>query len=101
MSRPPIPTNQPAEDGQERPPRGSSRQRYRSFVADYRARRLDERLEQASAPGKDSAPAKPGRAKRRQYVREYLRWLKPHRYAVGGLFLIALAVAGLQMIEPL
>ena len=39
--------------------------------------------------------------RRRAYVREYLRWLQPHRMAVGTLFMLALAVAGLQMIEPL
>src|SRR6185295_16038040 len=41
------------------------------------------------------------RAKRRKYMREYLRWLKPHRYAVGALFVLALLAAGLEMIEPL
>ncbi|MDQ3949364.1 MAG: ABC transporter ATP-binding protein/permease, partial [Gemmatimonadota bacterium] len=35
------------------------------------------------------------------YLREYLRWLSPHRFAVGAVFLLALTVAGLQMIEPL
>jgi len=34
-------------------------------------------------------------------VREYLRWLWPHRYAVGAVFMLALLGAGLQMIEPL
>ena len=41
------------------------------------------------------------RAKRREYVREYLRWLKPHRGQVIAVFGLALVVAGLQMIEPL
>jgi ATP-binding cassette subfamily B protein len=41
------------------------------------------------------------RGKRREYLREYLRWLWPHRYAVGAVFLFALLTAGLQMIEPL
>ena len=36
-----------------------------------------------------------------QYLREYLRWLRPHRYAVAVVFVLALMVAGLQMIEPL
>ena len=74
---------------------GSSRQRYRSFVKDYRHRRLDE-LGAAS-----HQPAKPDRQRRRQYLREYLNWLWPHRYAVGALFLLALIAAGLQMVEPL
>ena len=41
------------------------------------------------------------KVRRRQYIREYLRWLAPHRAAVAGLFTLALLVAGLQMIEPL
>jgi ATP-binding cassette subfamily B protein len=44
--------------------------------------------------------SKPG-GKRREYLCEYLRWLWPHRYAVGALFVLALAGAGLQMVEPL
>jgi ATP-binding cassette subfamily B protein/subfamily B ATP-binding cassette protein MsbA len=39
--------------------------------------------------------------KRREYIREYLRWLKPHRYGVAILFVLALIGTGLQMIEPL
>jgi ATP-binding cassette subfamily B protein/subfamily B ATP-binding cassette protein MsbA len=30
-----------------------------------------------------------------------MRWLKPHRYAVAALLLIALVGAGLEMVEPL
>src|SRR6266446_2871849 len=41
------------------------------------------------------------RGKRREHVREYLRWLRPHRYAVGALFLLALLAAGLELLEPL
>ena len=40
-------------------------------------------------------------AGRRQYLREYIRWLKPHRAAVAMVFLLALIGAGLQMVEPL
>src|SRR4051794_1950430 len=73
----------------------SSRLRYQAFVRDYKERRaLDA---DGSAP--DPAAKEPG--KRRQYLREYLRWLWPHRFAVGALFVLALAGAGLQMIEPL
>ena len=103
-------------------PAASSRQRYRDFVRDYHLRRLDELLDEeagrkpldASADGtSDGANAESGGAspksfwrllrsgKRREYLREYLHWLKPHRYAVAGVFLLALFVAVLQMIEPL
>src|SRR5687768_10254340 len=112
----------------------SSRHRYRGFVQDYKARRLDEAAEAA----RDGKPRKQGdiasqngepsdkearsgdaaqngeqqngeqqngeeesspksKAKRRQYLREYLRWLWPHRYAVAAVFLFALMAAGLQM----
>jgi len=70
----------------------SSRQRYRSFVEDYHQQRLDDAA--------DASPGNPG-GKRREHLREYLRWLKPHRYALSALFLLALLVAGLQMVEPL
>jgi len=73
----------------------SSRQRYLSFTKDYRLRRLDEE----SKPGGESAP-KP-RAKPRESLVQYLRWLRPHRYTVAGFAALALLVAGLQMIEPL
>jgi ATP-binding cassette subfamily B protein/subfamily B ATP-binding cassette protein MsbA len=77
----------------------SSRQRYQSFVRDYRQRRLDE-ITQGEKPATD-APPEATRRKRREYLREYLRWLKPHRYAVCALFALALITAGLQMVEPL
>jgi ATP-binding cassette subfamily B protein len=90
----------------------SSRQRYLSFVEDYRHRRLDdadqtgEKRKQSEAPAKTGAGStvpKPSKArgKRREYLREYLRWLWPHRFAAGALFVLALLGAGLQMVEPL
>jgi ATP-binding cassette subfamily B protein/subfamily B ATP-binding cassette protein MsbA len=81
-----------------RPP--SSRQRYRDFRQDYRRRRLEEPDEGgADAPAPESRQLR--RGKRREYLREYLRWLWPHRYAVCAVFMFALLTAGLQMIEPL
>jgi ATP-binding cassette subfamily B protein/subfamily B ATP-binding cassette protein MsbA len=94
----------------------SSRRRYRGFVSDYRRRRLDDSETPAGsvpAPSDDAAadaPAAPvepvandqeRRAKRRRYLQEYLRWLWPHRFAVAGVFVLAAAGAGLQMVEPL
>jgi ATP-binding cassette subfamily B protein/subfamily B ATP-binding cassette protein MsbA len=93
-------------DRPDRPERPrSSRRRYRVFVEDYNHRRLDEPPGSGS-PGKETAdPAGAGpagrRAFRREYVRAYLRCLWPHRYGVGAVLLLALAVAGLEMIEPL
>ena len=84
-------------------PARSSRQRYRSFVQDYKQRTLEDPDQPGPArEDGEPQPAKPAdRAMRREYLREYLRWLWPHRYAVGGVFLLALLVAGLQMVEPL
>ena len=81
-------------------PARSSRQRYREFVTAYKAGRLDA----ATDGGDDGAPPPSGpehRTKRRAYLREYVRWLRPYRYALAGVFALALLVAGLEMIEPL
>jgi ATP-binding cassette subfamily B protein/subfamily B ATP-binding cassette protein MsbA len=95
-----------------RNPARSSRQRYLAFVRDYRQQRLDD-AESADTRNKSEDTSQGGesgqtqgvrgilRGKRREYLREYLRWLWPHRYAVGTVFLLALLAAGLQMIEPL
>jgi len=90
----------------------SSRQRYRAFVQDYKHGRLDDsqdgekqkQLEGSTnqvenVTGKESDRAH--RGKRRAYVREYLRWLWPHRYGVAVLMVFALMAAGLEMVGPL
>jgi ATP-binding cassette subfamily B protein/subfamily B ATP-binding cassette protein MsbA len=84
----------------------SSRQRYRGFVEDYKHHRLDDATDgkKPVTTGGDAtiaSPPVPSKKKHRKYVSDYLRWLRPHRYAVAGVFTLALAVAGLQMIEPL
>jgi ATP-binding cassette subfamily B protein/subfamily B ATP-binding cassette protein MsbA len=84
----------------------SSRRRYLGFVKDYRDRRLDDAakppVDAATAPDAAPEPKPPGpHPKRREYLREYVRWLWPHRYGVGLVFLLALAAGGLQMVEPL
>jgi ATP-binding cassette subfamily B protein/subfamily B ATP-binding cassette protein MsbA len=92
------------------PIRRSSRQRYRRFVQDYQAKRLDD-----PTPGQPQAPDTAGaeqnttpeeskrtsRASRRKHLREYLRWLWPHRVAVAVVAVLALGAAGLEMVEPL
>ena len=91
----------------------SSRQRYRTFVEGYKQGRLDDADDAGEEQKKhdDSAKAdgdatksdskREREARRRAYVREYMRWLWPHRYAVGALFALALLAAGLEMVEPL
>src|SRR5262245_45657632 len=84
----------------------SSRHRYRHFVGDYKKRRLDAAIEAAEGrapkPESTGAEQKPDQKKpvRRKYLRDYLRWLWPHRWSVGTLFLFALIAAGLEMVEP-
>ncbi|MDB4893058.1 MAG: transporter transrane region, partial [Gemmatimonadetes bacterium] len=91
----------------------SSRQRYREFVEDYKHGRLDDAAEaaagkkavvEAPAAGAAAIAAEPKgilRGKRREYLREYVRWLWPHRYRIGVVFTFALIAAGIQMVEPL
>jgi ATP-binding cassette subfamily B protein/subfamily B ATP-binding cassette protein MsbA len=112
-------TSVPAEQEQSalRPPR-SSRQRYLKFVADYKAKRLDaisDGDENGKSPEEKPIERKPDepkqpwplaalglkRGKRREYLREYLAWLWPYRYAVVVLAVLALVTAGLEMAEPL
>ena len=97
-----------ANDGRAR----TSRQRYDRFVQDYRKGLLDDQVDAARGlkptdesrsvdGGPSSRPTAWLGGQRRQYLREYLRWLWPHRYGVAIVFGLALAGAGLQMIEPL
>jgi ATP-binding cassette subfamily B protein len=91
----------------------SSRLRYKSFVEDYKLGRLDEKLDERRDGKRPEEPETPvdqatpspwwrlRRGKRREYLRDYLRWLSPHRTAVVIVFLLALVRAGLEMIEPL
>jgi ATP-binding cassette subfamily B protein/subfamily B ATP-binding cassette protein MsbA len=97
-----------------KPPR-SSRQRYRRFVDDYVHGRIDAQLEAekhgarpveaVAAPEDGKRPSVWRRlrpvGKRREHLRDYLRWLKPLRSALAFVFLLALVRAGLEMVEPL
>jgi ATP-binding cassette, subfamily B, bacterial len=78
----------------------SSRQRYRGFVDDYRHRRLDDSTDAQAGVDNRTGEAD-RRAHRKAYLREYMKWLRPHRVAVVMLAVLALVVAGLQMLEPL
>src|SRR4051812_26532089 len=94
-------------EGRDRP--RSSKQRYSLFVDDYKAKQIDAKLEAEQAPktaepaetAAEPEPKEKRKARRRKHLREYGRWLYPHRYAVGGFFVLALISAGLEMIEPL
>ena len=90
------------------PPRRArtSRERYRSFVTDYRAGRLDEQTT-ARAGGLLAAlpaaavPDADAKARRWLYARAYLRWLWPHRRGALLVFALALGAAGLDMVSTL
>jgi ATP-binding cassette subfamily B protein/subfamily B ATP-binding cassette protein MsbA len=73
----------------------SSRQHYDVFRKHYREGTLDD-----VTPGATPAKPAPG-AKRRDYLKDYLRWLWPERWAVAVIFVLAILTAGLEMIEPL
>src|SRR5262245_16984975 len=95
----------------------TSRQRYLRFVEDYKLKRLDD--EPKTGDGKrppEGAPDEPKKdaekkslwrawrsrsGDQKRYVRDYLKWLRPHRGAVVVVFLLSLASAGLEMIQPL
>jgi ATP-binding cassette, subfamily B, bacterial len=82
----------------------SSRQRYRAFVREYNARKLDETADAAESPKASDDPAAPAlqtRTRRRAYVRAYLRSLRPHRRSLTAVLLLALVVAGMEMLDPL
>jgi ATP-binding cassette subfamily B protein len=109
-----------------RPESGSSRKRYKQFVEDYKQHRLDELIDAQNAAlaragmGPEPAPAKTesesgsetgveskGKKKprlskkRREYIRLYLRWLKPQRGMLVGVIIFAILLAVMEMIEPL
>jgi len=79
------------------PPK-SSRRRYLSFADDYHGRRLDEERPAGEVSTKDFVDVKP---KRRDYLRVYLTWLRPHGLGVAIVFALALVTAGIEMIQPL
>ena len=94
---------------QPQKPAPTSRKRYDAFVDAYKAQRLDdldpdpnEKKEEAAGTGQGKGLVASLRAgKRREYVRDYLRWLTPHRGAILFVFFLALLRAGIEMVEPL
>src|SRR2546423_6835455 len=92
----------------------TSRERYRDFVEASSPGRLDAAVD--ALDGKkplepDATASTHEKAKRwtfrlprgrqRQFLREYLGWLRPHRYAIASVFVLALIRAGMEMVEPL
>jgi ATP-binding cassette subfamily B protein len=96
------------------PPR-TSRQRYAAFVDDYKHHRLDAKADaergllrppptEAQLDGESNTSRRNWlrkRLPRPRYLQSYWRWIRPHRSAVAVVFLLALAAAGFELIEPL
>jgi ATP-binding cassette subfamily B protein/subfamily B ATP-binding cassette protein MsbA len=91
------------------PRTGSSKARYREFVKQYAARTLGEDVSKdvVKHGAKDSQPAtKRWRerllgGRRGDYLRDYLRWLAPHKKRLAAVCVLALLSAGAQSVEPL
>jgi ATP-binding cassette subfamily B protein/subfamily B ATP-binding cassette protein MsbA len=83
----------------------SSRHRYRAFVRDYKSGTLEDpdnpQLSKKPEDGEKPEPQPKLSGKRREHLRDYLRWLWPHRAAVAVLFFLALVTAALEMVDPL
>ncbi len=82
----------------------TSRERYLAFRKDYARQRLDEETEKDVTGIKPEAVQKgdtPRGGKRKGYLRDYMRWLRPQRYGIALVFFFALVAAGLTMVEPL
>ncbi len=74
----------------------SSRQNYQLFRESYRKRDLEDSAAR-DVPAKRQLVGGRGR----EYMRNYLAWLSPNRSAIAALFMVAIASAGMQTVEPL
>ena len=85
--------------------RRSSRVRYHAFVEDYKHKRLDDLIDAARSGAKpaDGVPAAgaKSRFRGREYVRDYLKWIRPHRGMAVTMFVLALGASGAEMLNPL
>ncbi len=79
------------------PPR-SSKRIYQTFRREAFGR--DRRPAEAPPPGAVGSAATAPRADRRSYIREYVRWLRPFRWKIAGVFTLALIAATLSLILP-
>jgi ATP-binding cassette subfamily B protein len=114
---------------ERRDSRTSSRKHYHKFVDDYKAHRLDELIDAQNAAlqrggfGPETAlqseaesgsepkvePKAGGKSekkprfskKRREYIKLYLKWLKPHRTMLTGVISFAIVLAVMETVEPL
>jgi ATP-binding cassette subfamily B protein/subfamily B ATP-binding cassette protein MsbA len=79
----------------------TSRQRYNEFVDDHRHNRLDELTDARSGRARLENDDHARKQKRREYVREYVKWLRPHWRRLSIVFGLAVVAAAIQLVEPL
>ncbi|MEN1682000.1 MAG: ABC transporter ATP-binding protein [Planctomycetota bacterium] len=86
----------------------TSRSRFAKFREEYASKeysaKIDRRLrEEDDKSGKDPADLPPDEARdrRRRYLRLYTGWLWPHRFAIALMMGLAIAVAALEVAQPL
>ena len=72
----------------------SSKQRLKSFQRDRKSGKV------AAPTSPDDKSKRPDPLKRRHYLRQYIRWLWPYRFALLVLFVLALVAAGLDLVWP-
>jgi len=77
----------------------SSRQQYRKFVRDFRSK--SHLKDPAPGVGSLESGTRAQISGNRDYLRDYLRWLRPHRYGIAAGFIFALFATALEMINPL
>lgn len=84
----------------------SSKARYREFVKRYAQRTLGE-TEGTAGAASDTQPVRKSwrdrllGGRRGDYLRDYLRWLAPHKKRLAAVCALALLSAGAQSVEPL
>ncbi|MCA9235018.1 MAG: ABC transporter ATP-binding protein [Planctomycetales bacterium] len=76
----------------------SSRRRFARFREAYRARRTEQLAAEETGGAGDE---RTDRAQRKQYLHHYAAWLRPHRGDVALVMGLAVAVAVLDMAQPL
>jgi ATP-binding cassette subfamily B protein/subfamily B ATP-binding cassette protein MsbA len=79
----------------------SSRQREAHFRRERRTAKPEATATSDGKPAKGAATAHPDKRKRRKYLREYVRWLWPYRWALLVVFALALVSAVLDLVWPL
>ena len=85
-------------------PGRASKKKYREFRRAYKLGTLDQPADDDTKPSEPATPgprSKDKKARRREHMRAYMRWLWPHRFSIGTVFGLAVFTAALQMVEPL